>query len=66
MMLMVCVSYGGEFDELCSLFGYVQMKEVCVGYGVIVYELVMSLIGMVNVGKGVVIVGFVDGLYWFE
>lgn len=62
----VCVSYGGELDELRSLPGYAQMKEVCAGHGVTVYESVMSLTGMVNVGKGAVTVGFADGPHRFE
>ena len=62
----VCVSYGGELDELRALPGYAQMKEVCAGHGVTVYESVMSLTGMVNVGKGAVTVGFADGPHRFE
>ena len=62
----VCVSYGGELDELRALPGYAQMKEVCADHGVTVYESVMSLTGMVNVGKGAVTVGFADGPHRFE
>ena len=62
----VCVSYGGELDELRALPGYAQLKEVCATHGVTVYESVMSLTGMVNVGKGAVTVGFADGPHRFE
>lgn len=62
----VCISYGGELDELRALPGYAQMKDVCAGHGVTVYETVMSLTGMVNVGKGAVTVGFADGPHRFE
>ncbi|TGQ65295.1 fatty acid-binding protein DegV, partial [Mesorhizobium sp. M8A.F.Ca.ET.207.01.1.1] len=36
------------------------------GHGVTVYETVMSLTGMVNVGKGAVTVGFADGPHRIE
>ncbi|HGM6068977.1 TPA: DegV family protein [Stenotrophomonas maltophilia] len=62
----VCVSYGGELDELRTLPGYAPLKEVCASHGVTVYESVMSLTGMVNVGKGAVTVGFADGPHRFE
>ncbi|KAG1080487.1 hypothetical protein G6F40_015861 [Rhizopus arrhizus] len=62
----VCVSYGGELDELRSLPGYAPLKEVCATHGVTVYESVMSLTGMVNGGMGGVTVGFADGPHRFE
>lgn len=62
----VCVSYGGELDELRALPGYAALKQVCAEHGVNVYESVMSLTGMVNVGKGAVTVGFADGPHRFE
>lgn len=65
MIFIVCVSYGGELVDLQVLFGYVMLCQICEVYGVQLFEVVMSLIGMVNVGKGVVMVGFVDELYIF-
>jgi len=62
----VCVSYGGELEELRALPGYAQLTDVCATHGVTVYESVMSLTGMVNVGKGAVTVGFADGPHRFE
>ncbi|HAL23902.1 MAG TPA: fatty acid-binding protein DegV, partial [Stenotrophomonas sp.] len=62
----VCVSYGGELDELRALPGYAALKETCAAHGVAVYEAVMSLTGMVNVGKGAVTVGFADGPHAFD
>jgi len=62
----VCVSYGGELEELRALPGYAAMRAVCAEHGVEVYETVMSLTGMVNVGKGAVTVGFADGPHRFE
>ncbi len=62
----VCVSYGGELEELRALPGYAAMKDLCASHGVAVYESVMSLTGMVNVGKGAVTIGFADGPHRFE
>ena len=66
MTPVVCVSYGGELDELRALPGYAALKQVCAEHGVSVYESVMSLTGMVNVGKGAVTIGFADEPHTFE
>lgn len=50
--------YGGELDEMRALPGYVELREICGEHNVEVFESVMSLTGMVNVGKGAVVVGF--------
>jgi len=42
------------------------MKDLCASHDVAVYESVMSLTGMVNVGKGAVTIGFADGPHRFE
>lgn len=62
----LCVSYGGELDELRLLPGYAPLKEHCASHGVTVYESVMSLTGMVNVGKGAVTLGFADEPHTFN
>ncbi|KRG42301.1 fatty acid-binding protein DegV [Stenotrophomonas panacihumi] len=54
----VCVGYGGELAELRALPGYNALKEACAEKNVLMLESVMSLTGMVNVGKGAVAVGF--------
>lgn len=54
----VCVGYGGELAELRALPGYAALKEACAEKDVEMFESVMSLTGMVNVGKGAVAVGF--------
>ncbi len=54
----VSVCYGGELAELHGLPGYARLRDTCVDHGVEVYESVMSLTGMVNVGKGAVAVAF--------
>lgn len=54
----VCLSYGGELAELRSLPGYERLRTTCRDNNVELFESVMSLTGMVNVGKGALVVGF--------
>jgi len=54
----LCLSYGGELDEMRALPGYAQLRAIAADHNVDVYESVMSLTGMVNVGKGALVVGF--------
>ena len=62
----VCVSYGGELADLQALPGYASLRQTCEANGVQVFEAVMSLTGMVNVGKGALTVGFADGPHTFS
>ncbi|HEY0335396.1 MAG TPA: DegV family protein [Stenotrophomonas sp.] len=54
----VCVGYGGELAELRALPGYTALRDACAEKEVMLFESVMSLTGMVNVGKGALAVGF--------
>jgi DegV family protein with EDD domain len=54
----LCLSYGGELAEMRALPGYTQLRDIAATHNVEVYESVMSLTGMVNVGKGALVVGF--------
>ena len=54
----VSVSYGGQLDEMRALPGYNSLRGVCADHNVSLHESVMSLTGMVNVGKGALVVGF--------
>ncbi len=54
----VCLSYGGELAEMRALPGYEKLLLACQSQNIEVFESVMSLTGMVNVGKGALIVGF--------
>ena len=54
----LCLSYGGDLAEMRALPGYTQLREIAADHNVDVYESVMSLTGMVNVGKGALVVGF--------
>jgi DegV family protein with EDD domain len=54
----VCLSYGGELEEMRQLPGYQRLRGVCTDHGIEAFESVMSLTGMINVGKGGLCVGF--------
>lgn len=56
----LCVSYGGELDELRRLPGYAALQADCQKHGVELLESVMSLTGMINVGKGALTLAFAD------
>ncbi|HWU71196.1 MAG TPA: DegV family protein, partial [Pseudoxanthomonas sp.] len=62
----VCLSYGGELDELRFLPGYNRLHNECKEHGIEIYECVMGLTGMVNVGKGAVVVGFAAAPHEFK
>ncbi|HSM11047.1 MAG TPA: DegV family protein [Lysobacter sp.] len=54
----VCLCYGGDLDEMRALPGYDALRSACTENNIEVFESVMSLTGMVNVGKGALVVGF--------
>ncbi|MES2857925.1 MAG: DegV family protein [Pseudomonadota bacterium] len=62
----MCLSYGGELDGLRALPGYQCLRDTCAEHNVEVLESVMSLSGMVNVGKGALVVGFAAEPHKFE
>jgi DegV family protein with EDD domain len=66
MTPVVCVSYGGPLEELRTLPGYRELRDTCDQHGVTLMEALMSLTGMVNVGKGAVTIGFADGPHAFS
>jgi DegV family protein with EDD domain len=61
----LALCYGGELEEMRRLPGYAKLRETCEQHGVEVFETVMSLTGMVNVGKGAVAVGFASDPHRF-
>jgi fatty acid-binding protein DegV len=54
----LCLSYGGELEEMRALPGYQRLRDTCGEHSVELFESVMSLTGMVNIGKGAVAAGF--------
>ncbi len=62
----LCLSYGGELAEMRALPGYQRLLDICANNNVEVFESVMSLTGMVNVGKGAVVVGFAAESHVFK
>lgn len=54
----VCVSYGGELDELRALPGFETLRQACAANNVELFESLMSLTSMVNIGKGGLALGY--------
>ncbi|MFC7301851.1 DegV family protein [Cognatiluteimonas weifangensis] len=62
----LCLSYGGDLAEMRALPGYEDLRTLCTGYNIEMFETVMGLTGMVNVGKGALVVGFAAEPHVFE
>ena len=58
MTKTMCLSFGGELEEMRLLPGYQSLIDTCREHGVEVFESVMSLTGMIKVGKGSLAMGF--------
>jgi DegV family protein with EDD domain len=54
----MAMSYGGKLDEMRALPGYADLVETCRQHQVEVFESMMSLTAMVNVGRGSLTLGF--------
>ena len=54
----MCVSFGGELDELHALPGFDWLREACSANNVEFFETVMSLTSMVNLGRGGLALGY--------
>lgn len=54
----LCVSYGGDLDELAALPGYTELQQACEDTGTTLYASVMSITGMLNLGIGTISLGF--------
>ncbi|GHA78572.1 DegV family protein [Cognatilysobacter bugurensis] len=62
----VALCYGGELNEMRALPGYRELVDSCRTHQVELFESVMSLTGMVNVGKGALAVGFASEAGGFD
>lgn len=58
MTKTMCLSFGGDLEEMRLLPGYQSLVDTCREHGVEVFESVMSLTGMIKVGKGSLAMGF--------
>lgn len=63
---VLCVSYGGELQELEALPGYAALQQVCRETKVELFASVMSMTGAINVGEGAVTLGFAAGPHDFD
>lgn len=52
MANVVCLSYGGDLDEMRNMTGYNQLISTCREHGVEVTEAMMGLTGIINLGRG--------------
>lgn len=62
----MCLSYGGDLAEMRAMPGYDDLRATCAAYNIELFETVMGLTGMVNVGKGTLVVGFAAEPHEFE
>lgn len=62
----LCLSYGGELLELHALPGHARLVAACQAHNIEVFETVMSLTGMVNVGVGSLAIGFAAEPHAFD
>ena len=60
------LSYGGEMEEMRKLPGYDRLRETCAEHNVEVFESFMGLSGLVNVGRGAMVLGFASEPHKFE
>lgn len=61
----LCLSYGGELEQMRALPGYAALVAACDEHHVERFETVMSLTGMVNVGAGSLTLGFAAPAHGF-
>lgn len=54
----MCVSFGGELDELHALPGFEWLRQACAANNVELFESVMALTSMVNIGRGSLTLGY--------
>jgi DegV family protein with EDD domain len=62
----LCLSYGGELEEMRALPGYDDLRATCGSHNIELFETVMGVTGMVNVGKGALVVGFASEPHKFD
>ncbi|WP_133478879.1 DegV family protein [Cognatilysobacter segetis] len=61
----LALSYGGPLEDMRRLPGYAELVETCRTHRIEMFESLMSLTGMVNVGKGSLTLGFAsDAAAW--
>ena len=66
MTPIVCLSYGGELDEMRMLPGYQTVVDTCRNNGIELFETVMSVTAMTRVGKGSLTFGFASEPHEFK
>ena len=54
----LALSFAGPLEQVHALPGYDTLKQTCADAGVELLEMVMSLTGIVNLGKGALSIGY--------
>jgi DegV family protein with EDD domain len=62
----LAMSFGGKLEEMRALPGYADLIEACRQQGVTVFESMMSLTAMVNVGRGSLTLAFASDAPAYE
>ncbi len=60
------ISYGGDLAEMRRLPGYERLRDACANSNVEVFESFMGLSGLVNVGKGALVLAFASEPHKFQ
>jgi hypothetical protein len=54
----MALSYGGSLADMRKLPGYDRLRATCAEHNVEMFESFMGLSGLVNVGKGAIVLAF--------
>jgi fatty acid-binding protein DegV len=60
------LSYGGELEAMHAQPGYERLRATCAEHNVELFESFMGLSGLVNVGKGALVVAFASEPHKFD
>lgn len=60
------LSYGGELDAMRRQPGYERLRAACAEHNVELFESFMGLSGLVNVGKGALVIAFASEPHKFD
>jgi DegV family protein with EDD domain len=60
------LSFGGELEEMRALAGYERLRAACAEHNIELLESFMGLSGLVNVGKGALVVAFAAPPHKFD
>lgn len=62
----LALSFGGDLEDMRKMPGYQRLRDACAEHKINVYESFMGLSGLVNVGKGALVLAFASETGGFE